>query len=258
MMQPDTVPNVKVEIFSSPDGMARYALHEILVTADSAIKARGIYSLVLSGGGTPETLFRLFAAPPFNDMLPWQYIHLFWGDERCVPVDQPGSSYGQARRLFIDAVPIPTENIHRAKGELPPQEAAEAYRNQLAKFSGFLSQSDLIPRFDLILLGLGSDGHTASLFPGKVPPEAEDEMVIAVTADYDGRPANRITMTPPVFNNARNVLFLVTGESKAGAVSAVLNGPHQPDQWPGQLIWPDSGQVIWLLDKAAASLLNAK
>jgi 6-phosphogluconolactonase len=246
---------MKIEVFSSPDSIARYALHEILVTAESAIKSRGIYSLVLSGGGTPEPLFRLFAAEPFRDTIPWQHIHLFWGDERCVPPDQPGSSYGQARSLFIDDVPIPPENIHRAKGERPPQEAAEDYRNQLAKFSGFLSQSDLIPRFDLVLLGLGSDGHTASLFPGKVPPEAEHETVIAVTADYDGRPANRITMTPPVFNNARSILFLVTGESKAGAVAAVINGPHQPDQWPGQLIRPDSGQLTWLLDKTAASLL---
>jgi 6-phosphogluconolactonase len=248
---------MKVEIFSSPEGIARYALHEVLLLADSAINQRGTFSLVLSGGGTPEPLFHLFAQPPFRDLIPWQHTHLFWGDERCVPPNQAGSSYGQARNLFIDQVSIPSQNIHRAKGELPPHEAAKDYRNQLAKFSGFLLQSDLIPRFDLVLLGLGSDGHTASLFPHKVPPEAETESVIAVTADYDGRPANRITMTPPVFYVARNILFLVTGQNKAAAVSAVHNGPHKPNQYPAQLIHPEDNKITWLLDQPAASLLNA-
>jgi len=241
---------MNTQIFSSSDALARYALHEIMVTADSAIKQKGDFSLVLSGGGTPEPLFRLFATPPFNKILPWQDIHLFWGDERCVPPDQEGSSYGQARRLFIDHISIPPENIHRAKGELMPQEAAEDYRRQLAEYdvSNF-------PRFDLVLLGLGSDGHTASLFPGKVPPEATTETVIAVTADYDGRPANRITMTPPVFNNAKNIIFLVTGEKKAKAVSAVLNGPRDPDNWPAQSVNPPNGQLTWLLDQPAAVLI---
>lgn len=247
---------MQIEVFSSPDSIARYALHEIMITADTAIKARGLYTLVLSGGGTPETLFHLFATPPFRDTMPWQHIHLFWGDERCVPPDQPGSSYGQARSLFIDRVPIPSENVHRAKGELSSQEAAEDYRHQLIQFNQHHNMKGPVPRFDLVLLGLGSDGHTASLFPGRIPPEAATETVIAVTADYDGRPANRITLTPPVFNNARNILFLVTGEKKAEAVSAVINGPHQPDQWPGQLIRPSSGQTIWLLDETAASELQ--
>lgn len=246
---------MKVEIFSSSDGMARYALHEIIVTADKAIKDRGIFSLVLSGGGTPEPLFRLFATAPFDEMLPWQNIHLFWGDERCVPPDQAGSSYGQARDLFIDKVGIPFGNIHRAKGEVSPTEAAANYRNQLAKFSGFLSQSDLIPRFDVVLLGLGSDGHTASLFPHKVPAEANREMVVSVTADYDGRPANRVTMTPPVFNKARKILFMVMGEKKAGAVAAVLRGLSDPNQYPAQLIQPKDGTITWLIDQSAASKL---
>ncbi len=246
---------MKVEIFSTAKAIARYALHEIIVMADMALKQRGTFSLVLSGGSTPEPLFRLFASEPFKEIIPWQQTHLFWGDERCVPPDQPGSSYGQARDLFIGKVPIPPANVHRAKGELPPQEAAQDYRNQLAKFSGFLAQSNLTPRFDLVLLGLGGDGHTASLFPNKVPPQAKTETVVAVTADYDGRPANRITMTPPVFNNARNILFLVTGKNKAQAVSAVLTAPHQPTKYPAQLIQPTSGQTTWLLDQSAASLL---
>lgn len=246
---------MKVEIFSSPEGIARYALHEIIVTAEQAIKARGVFSLVLSGGGTPEPLFRLFATAPFDEMLPWQQTHLFWGDERCVPPDQSGSSYGQARELFIEKTGIPAQNVHRAKGELSPAEAAIDYRNQLAKFSGFLSQSELIPHFDLVLLGLGSDGHTASLFPHKVPTEARTETVVSVTADYDGRPANRITMTPLVFNKARNILFLATGEKKAGAIAAVLQGLPDPDQYPAQLIQPKSGNTIWLIDQPAASQL---
>jgi 6-phosphogluconolactonase len=252
---------MKVETFPSPEAIAHYAFNQIMITAETALEQRGAFSLVLSGGGTPEPLFRLFANPPLDDALsqqaiPWRHTHLFWGDERCVPPDQPGSSYGQAKNLFIDQVPIPPQNIHRAKGELSPQEAAQEYRNQLAKFSGFLSQSDLIPRFDLVLLGLGSDGHTASLFPNKVPPEAASETVIAVTADYDGRPAHRITMTPPVFNNARNILFLVTGANKAQAVNTLLNGPSQPDQYPAQRIQPTNGRTTILLDQPAAAQLN--
>ncbi|MFZ0548321.1 MAG: 6-phosphogluconolactonase [Candidatus Promineifilaceae bacterium] len=247
---------MNIEIFSSTKSIARFALHEILVTADTAIKERRLYSLVLSGGGTPEPLFRLFATPPFRDTIPWQHIHLFWGDERCVPPDQEGSSYFQALTLFINSVPIPPQNVHRAQGELPPQEAAENYRRQLAQFNHDYNMKGDIPRFDMVLLGMGSDGHTASLFPDKVPLEAATETVVAVTADYDGRPANRVTMTPPVFNNARNILFLVAGESKAQAVSAVLHGPHNPHHYPAQLIHPTSGQLTWLLDKAAASLID--
>lgn len=247
---------MNIQIFSSPNALARYALHEILVTADSAIKQKGFYSLVLSGGGTPEPLFRLFSVPPFNEMLAWQHIHLFWGDERCVPPDQDGSSYKQARELFLDHISIPPENIHRARGELLPGEAADDYRQQLIDFSSVQKLDGSAHRFDLVLLGLGSDGHTASLFPNNVPPEAATETVIAVTADYDGRPANRVTLTPPVFNKAYNILFLVNGAGKAGAVSAVLQGPSQPDLYPAQLIRPVDGRVTWLLDQPAAAQLR--
>jgi 6-phosphogluconolactonase len=247
---------MNVQIFSSSDAIARYALHEILITADSAIKQKGIFSLVLSGGGPPEPLFRLFATSPFDRTIPWQQTHLFWGDERCVPPDQEGSSYRQARELFIDQVSIPPENIHRAKGELLPDAAAEDYRQQLTAFNAAHNLDGPIPRFDLVLLGLGSDGHTASLFPNRVPPQAATESVIAVTADYDGRPANRITLTPLVFNKARNILFLVTGKKKSGAVTAVLHGPSKPDQYPAQQIRPTNGQVIWLLDQPAAASLE--
>lgn len=246
---------MKIEIFSSSDGLARYALHEILVTADAAIKVKGSFSLVLSGGSTPEPLYRFFASPPFRGILPWKNTHLFWGDERCVPPARPGSSYVQARDLFIDHVPIPPENVHRAKGELSPQAAAEDYRRRLAEYAETSHVDGPLPRFDLVLLGLGSDGHTASLFPGKVPPEAAHETVVAVTADYDGRPANRITMTPPVFNNANNILFLVAGEKKAEAVSAVLKAPKNIDKYPAQAINPSNGQTTWLLDQPAASRL---
>jgi 6-phosphogluconolactonase len=241
---------MQIQIFSSPDAMARYALHEIMLTADSAIKQKGSFSLVLSGGSTPEPLFRLFAASPFNTILPWQHIHLFWGDERCVPPGLEGSSYGQARRLFIDHIAIPPQNVHQANGELPPEEAAEDYRKQLTALD-----ASSLPRFDLVLLGLGSDGHTASLFPNKVPPEATAETVIAVTADYDGRPANRITMTPPIFNNAQNIIFMVTGQNKADAVRILVNGPYQPDKYPAQSITPTNGRHTLLLDRSAAARL---
>jgi 6-phosphogluconolactonase len=241
----------EVKVFPDLSALTQAAAELVLAAALQSVNQRGTFTFVLSGGGTPKPLFRLLAEPPIRNSFPWQQIHFFWGDERCVPADHPESSYHLARTLFLSHFPIPAAHIHRAKGELAPEAAAQDYRRQLDQFRETVLQ-DPVLRFDLVLLGLGSDGHTASLFPGKVPPEAEYETVIAVTADYDGRPANRITLTPLVFNNARQLLFLVAGENKAEAVSAVLYGPRQPQKWPAQLIQPDQGQTTWLLDESAA------
>ena len=208
------------------------------------------FLVALSGGSTPRALFRLLAQPPYADRLPWEQIHFFWGDERLVPPDDPGSSYGEAKRLLFDHVPVPPANIHRIKGELPAEAARLDYVNTLQKFSpkGW-------PVFDLAIMGMGADGHTASLFPGQITPAEETGLVISVTADYEGRPARRISLTPLVFNDARQVLFLVVGENKAEAVTAVLHGPPDNTQWPAQRIRPHSGGLTWFLDEAAASLL---
>jgi 6-phosphogluconolactonase len=208
------------------------------------------FLVALSGGSTPRALFQLLAQPPYAGMLPWTKIHFFWGDERLVPPDDPGSSYAEARRLLFDHVPVPAANIHRIKGELPAEKARLDYVNKLRQFGpqGW-------PVFDLAIMGMGFDGHTASLFPGPIDPTTPTEPVINVTANYEERPAARISLTPLVFNDARHVLFLVTGENKAEAVTAVLHGPTDFAQWPAQRIQPHAGQLTWFLDQSAARLL---
>jgi len=187
-------------------------------------------------------LYRLLAREPID----WTRIHVFWGDERLVPPEDPENSYGQAWEALLKHIPIPTENIHRVASELDPVAAARDYASILREFAA--PPLDW-PRFDLVLLGLGEDGHTASLFPGS--PVDATEPVIAVTAQYQGRPARRVTLTPLVFNAARQVIFLVTGANKAVTLKGVFSDYNSSEQVPAKRIQPADGQVTWLVDKAA-------
>jgi len=224
---------------------------KLLVTlAQEAIAQRGCFRLVLSGGGTPSGVYKLLAKQPFRDEMPWQQTHLFWGDERLVPPNDDGSNYGQAMQLLLNKVSVPPENIHRARGELAMETAVANYTRQLQT----LASDNQPPSFDVILLGMGSDGHTASLFPGS--PIAPTEWVVGVTADYNGRPAQRLTFTPAVINQARHIIFLVAGSSKAESLQKVLYGPRQPEKLPAQRIRPASGTLTWLTDTAAAQALS--
>ena len=218
--------------------------------AQEAVAANGRFSIALSGGGTPTGVYQLWGQPPFRDEMPWRQTHLFWGDERLVPPDDPGSNYRQIADLLLPHVPIPPQNVHRAKGELAMASAVADYTQQLQEFAAVPA----VPILDVVLLGLGSDGHTASLFPGS--PVNPPEWVVGVTADYDGRPAQRLSLTPTVINQARHVIFLVTGASKAATLQKVLYGPHQPDQLPAQRIRPSHGTLTWLLDTAVAQNIN--
>lgn len=218
--------------------------------AEQAVAQRGRFLVALSGGSTPRALFTLLARPPYATQLPWARTEIYWGDERLVPPDDPQSNYGQARRLLLDHVPVPPEQVYRMRGELPAAEAAAAYTAVLREKA---AHGRAWPRLDLALMGLGADGHTASLFPGA--PPAQDP-VIAVTADYQGRPAARVTLTPLVFNDARLLLFLVAGADKAAAVSAVLQGPRDPINLPAQRLDNAPGETIWLLDEDAAANLE--
>ena len=243
-----------LQIFPDHAELSQAAAQYFVQFAGKAAAVRGRFGVTLCGGSTPEELYRLLSQAPFDQNVPWPQVHVFWGDERLVPPDEPGSNYGQAAELLLDRVPLPAQNVHRVKGELEPAAAVADYANQLRDFS---DDQRRWPCFDLALLGLGSDGHTASLFPGSIPTQETREPVMAVTADYDGRPAHRLTLTPPVFNDARHVIFLVAGEKKARALAASLQGPHNPKHWPAQRIQPQQGSVIWLVDKAAASQLNS-
>jgi 6-phosphogluconolactonase len=204
------------------------------------------FSVALSGGSTPRRLYETLAAPPFCEHIPWERVHVFWGDERCIPPDDPGSNYRMARETLLDRVPLPASNVHRIRGELEPQAAAQDYVDQLRTFFGEW------PTFDLILLGMGDDGHTASLFPGSDALHETRRPVVGVTAHYQDRPARRVTLTPPAINAARQVMFLVSGAGKAETLRDVLNGPYQPDVLPAQIVRPAAGSLSWLVDAAAA------
>jgi 6-phosphogluconolactonase len=247
------VPDVR--IFKTPSELSQAAARLVVATAQGAVAVNGRFLIALSGGSTPTVLFRLLSQSPNAERMPWAQTVVFWGDERLVPPADPGSNYGQAADILLHHVPIPAANIHRVKGEEDAATAVADYTNQLQQ----LAEPDRDwPRFDLAIMGLGSDGHTASLFPGPIPAAENHDPVMAVTADYDGRPAQRVTLTPLVFNDARHILFLATGEKKAEAVTAVINGPQHLKQWPAQRIVPHDGQVTWLLDEAAAQLLPTK
>lgn len=241
-------PNVSV--FRDADSLSRAAAEIFAQVADRAIPERKRFLVALSGGSTPKQLFQILAGPPYAQRLPWSQIHFFWCDERLVPPDHPESNFGQAFAQLFSLINIPDENLHRVRGEAPSEHAADEYRELLESFS----EGDLKwLRFDLAFLGLGADGHTASLFPGAISPEETVSPVLAVTADYQGRPARRITLTPLALNTARNLIFLVTGKDKACAVAETLHGAINLEKWPAQRIQPVDGKAIWLLDDEAAS-----
>ncbi len=242
--------NHDLRIFQDLEALSHAALDLIVEEAHQAIADHGRFLLVLNGGGTPTRLFQLLGsvAPGRID---WSQVHIFWGDERLVPPDDNESNYGQARRAFLSRVHIPASNVHPIDGAIQAPKAVQQYSQTLQQFA---DPPRLWPRFDLVLLGMGEDGHTASLFPGL--PVDTQEPVIAVTAQYQGRPAGRISLTPPVFNSARLVVFLVAGENKAGILERVLTGKVSPEQFPVQRIQPKDGRLIWLVDAAAAKELT--
>ena len=241
----------EIRIFNDLEALSRAAADLFVVQSAAAIAERERFLVALNGGGTPTRLFELLATE-YAGQVDWNNVHVFWGDERCVPPEDPGSSYGQAREILLSHVPIPDENVHRIKGELGPVEAAKDYAQTLREYA---SASHMWPRFDLVYLGMGEDGHTASLFPGS--PLYVPEPTLPVTAHYQDRPANRVTLTPIVFNSARLLAFMATGEKKADTLAEVLSDEHtrNPAQYPAQRIRPAHGRVIWLVDQAAANKL---
>ena len=242
----------EIRIFKNVEKLSRGAAHLFVEQSAQSIAERGRFLVALNGGSTPTRLFQLLAAN-FQEQVEWSKVHIFWGDERCVPPDDPGSSYGQARDVLLNHVPIPETNIHRVKGELGPVEASNDYALILKEFAS--SPLDW-PRFDLVYLGMGEDGHTASLFPGS--PLDVSEPTLPVTAHYQDRPANRVSLTPVVFNSAQMVAFMAAGEKKAQTLAEVLSGRYNPELYPAQRIDPKEGQLIWLVDEAAASRLPTR
>jgi 6-phosphogluconolactonase len=239
----------EIRIFKDLEDLSRAAASLFIKQAAQSIAERNRFLVALNGGSTPTRLFQLLATE-YQNQVEWDKVHIFWGDERCVPPEDPGSSYGQARDVVLRHVRILDANIHRVKGELGPVEASKDYALTLKKFS---SPPLDWPRFDLVYLGMGEDGHTASLFPGS--PMDVSEPTLPVTAHYQDRPAHRVTLTPIVFNSARMVVFMATGEKKAVTLAEVLSSRYNPAQYPAQRINPKDGKLVWLVDEAAASKL---
>ncbi len=237
---------MSVNVYESPEELAEAAAREFASRAAEAIRDRGRFAVVLAGGSTPKTTYEILARD-YADQIDWANVHVFFGDERAVPPDHGDSNYRMARETLLDHVPV--GSVHRMQGELPPDEAAEAYEQDLLDFFG----SEGLPRFDLILLGTGPDGHTASLFPETSALEVHDRWVVAnPVLKLD---TTRITLTVPVLNAARAVCFLVAGESKAQPVAEILEGNPDPREYPASLIQPQDGPT-WMLDHPAASGLS--
>ena len=249
--------NPKQEIRFFPDAVALTKANAdfVLHHTSLAIETYGTASLALAGGSTPKALYALLATPPFREQIDWTKVHVFWGDERHVPPDHPDSNFGMAYGAMLSKIPIPTSHIHRMEGERQKAEdAAVAYETLLSEH--FKVQPPHVPRFDVVLLGLGPDGHTASLFP---ETSAIQEPTHWVTAPWVEKfHTYRITMTPVLLNHASNIAFLVSGADKSGALQAVLEGPFQPDKLPAQVIQPVQGTVTWFLDQQASATLTLK
>jgi len=238
-----------LRIHEDTKALAQAAADQFVAAAEEAIENRGRFTVALSGGSTPQEAYSRLSDPMLATKVSWRNVDLFWGDERCVPPEHPDSNYRMARKTMIQKVPIPQANVHRIQGELDPDLAAEAYVEELQSVFG----SEERPRFDLIFLGLGEDGHTASLFPGSLALRETELWVLAVFPET--LQTWRVTLTPPVLNAARQLSFLVSGKSKAERLQEVLEGEPQPEPLPAQLIQPLNGQVTWLVDKAAAAKL---
>ena len=218
--------------------------------AAESVALRGCFVVAISGGSTPRPMHRLLCEEPCLSTIPWSGTHIFWVDERCVPVDDPASNYGAARVDFVDKLPIPGNQIHPMPVDLVPEEGATAYQRELFHFSQL--QPSKIPVLDLICLGIGTDGHTASLFPGQGSLMEKKRLIVPVTGGHPQ--VSRLTMTFPLLNHAREIVFLVSGQGKAPIIKAILEGTSR--RFPAQMIQPLNGSLTWLLDREAASMLS--
>ena len=245
-MTPDKKYNIKV--FPTDDELNKAAAEFIIAIANKSIAARGRFTISLSGGQTPEKLYSLLAEPSFREQIDWSRTLIFWGDERCVSLDDEQNNAYRAKELLLDKNDIPASNIYRIPVNLPPEEASTEYEKEIFAFF-----NEEVPRFDIILLGLGENGHTASLFPKTKVINEQAEGVRAVFVEEEKM--FRVTMTAPLINRAHNILFLVTGEKKVQILAKVLYGSYQPKTYPAQLIKPFDGDLFWFIDEAAASLI---
>ena len=246
--------SAEIRVLTTPQELFSAAAEEVVRIADKAVKERGRFTVALSGGSTPKSLYNLLATNA-RTTLPWDKMFFFWGDERHVPPDDPESNYRMAAETMLSKVPVPPGNVFRFATEKPDAaQVADNYEKTLRKF--FQLAPDAVPSFDLILLGMGPDGHTASLFPGTAA--LHEKTRLAVANWVDKLKTNRLSLTLPVLNAARCVAFLVSGTDKAAVLRSVLEENVPGEQYPAKLVQPKNGKVIWFLDRAAASSLSSK
>jgi 6-phosphogluconolactonase len=221
-------------------------------SAEQSVESLGVFTVALSGGNTPKPLYSLLGEA-YADRVPWRQTYIFFSDERCVPPDHVDSNFRTAEQALISKIDIPPENVHRMKGEMDPEAAAKEYADEITRV--FNLKPGQVPSFDLILLGLGEDAHIASIFPGSDAIYSTSDMVAATYVPKLG--AHRLTLTPPVIQSAKRTIVLATGEEKAEALKHAMEGPYEPDLYPAQLLRDAVGEVICLVDHAAASGLSA-
>lgn len=245
-----------VMIFKDSDDLAAHAAELVVQATQTAIQARGRARLALAGGSTPKKMYRLLAEPARRSKIDWDLTYLFFGDERFVRPDDPSSNFAMAQQALLGPAAVPVGHVFPIPTQLATAAAAAAeYETTLAKAFGMGDNADP-PRFDLVLLGLGDDGHTASLFPGAASLRVSDCWVVASPPGTLPPPVERITLTFPVLNAAREIIFLVSGQNKAEAVHDVLEGQPGRDERPAVAVCPVDGTLTWLLDEAAASRLT--
>jgi 6-phosphogluconolactonase len=243
---------LKPEIIVTSDSneLARTTVRILEKSAKESVARKGCFTVALSGGSTPRPMNRMLIQEPHYSSIPWDKTHIFWVDERCVSMENPASNYGAARKDFLDQVPVPLDHVHPMPGEAAPEVGAKIYYNELKTF--FRSIKEEYPVFDLILLGIGTDGHTASLFPATPSAALFEEWVIAVKG---GKPdVYRLTLTYDVLNRAKKICFLVSGENKAPIVKTIFE--NKQAGLPAQKIQPLNGRLTWLMDRQASSLLS--
>ncbi len=246
---PPAMTQPEIKVLPDPAAVAAEAAERIVRAAGKAISLSGRFSIALAGGSTPKTLYELLASDAYRDRIDWRSVDIFFGDERTVPPDHKDSNYRMAQQALLSKVPVLEENVHRMRGEHDPEEAAKEYGQMLKeKFARGEADGGL----DLILLGMGDDGHTASLFPGTTALRETKHR--AVANPIPQLKTTRLTLTAPFINRAREVILTVTGAAKATRLAEVLQGPRDPERLPVQLVQPINGTLAWLIDVAAADM----
>lgn len=244
---------MNIAIYPDLDTISQQAANYLVRIAHEAIVTRGRFTVALSGGNTPRKLYSLLGSEQYSSQIDWQLVDIFWSDERCVPPDDPDSNYYMAQEVLLSRISIPVAQVHRMPADRPDREAASlAYTQEIQRVFGTKG----IPDLDLIQLGMGPEGHTASLFPHQ--PSLHETQRLVMPVSVPKPPPDRLTFTPPILNAARNVLFLATGADKVDAFRAVIEGPPDPDVYPAQIVRPPNGEVTWMVDSAIAQKIHIK